>query len=66
MIVLRLGKSFKLLIKEKYGFDDHIEIPDKLRPSIFEEETNFVDSATMLILKSNYLTYDRQLRDEFL
>jgi hypothetical protein len=40
---------FQLSIEEKYGLDDPIEVPDKLMPSTFEEETNFLDSDIMLI-----------------
>jgi hypothetical protein len=65
-IVLLLGKCFKLLTEKKFGLDEHIDVPDKLISSTFKEETNFLDSDTMLILKRHYVTHYRQLRKEFL
>ena len=46
--------------------DDHVDVSDKLIPSTFEEETNFLDSEAMLRLKLHYMTYYWQLRKEFL
>jgi hypothetical protein len=38
--VLCLGKCFKLIIKEKFEMDEHIQISDKSIPFTCEEETN--------------------------
>jgi hypothetical protein len=46
--------------------DQHIEVPEKLIPSIFEEETNLLDSETMLLSKIHYATHYRSFRKEFL
>jgi hypothetical protein len=46
--------------------DTHIKVQDSSILSKFEEETNFLDSDTMLILKRHYVTHYGQLRKEFL
>jgi hypothetical protein len=48
-------KTNKMMIKEKFGLDEHIEVPDKLIPSTSEKETNLLDLDTMLILKRHYI-----------
>ena len=53
-MLLYLGKCFKLLIKEKYGFKND-EVPEKLIPSTFSEENAFLDSNNMVILKCHYM-----------
>jgi hypothetical protein len=55
--VLCLGEFFKLLIKEKFELHEHIELPDKLILSTFEDETNLLDSDTMLILNLHYIIH---------
>jgi hypothetical protein len=65
IIAYCLEKCFKLTVKGKFELNEHIEVPDKLIPSTFEEEANFLDSDTMVILKSHYTTNHRQLRKEF-
>jgi hypothetical protein len=59
-------KCSKLLIKKKFGLDEHTDPPDKSIPSTFEEETYLLDSETMLILKRPNVTHYRQLRKELL
>jgi hypothetical protein len=54
-----------MIIKEKFGLDEHIEVPDKLIPSTSEKETNLLDLDTMLILKRHYVAQYWQLRKEF-
>jgi len=63
--VLCLGKCFKLLIKEKHGFEND-EVPEKLIPSTFSEENAFLDPDNMVILKRHYVKYYLPLRKELL
>ena len=55
-----------LLIKEKFELDENFGVQDTLIPTTFEEETNFLDSETMLRSKRHYMTHYWQLRKEFL
>ena len=64
--VLCLGRSFKLLIKEKAGLDEQTDIAKSLIPSTFEEETSFLDEDGMSKLKDHYMAYYRQMRKDFL
>jgi hypothetical protein len=64
--VLCLGRSFKLLIKEKAGLDEQADIAKSLIPSSFEEETSFLDEDGMSKLKEHYMAYYRQMRKDFL
>jgi hypothetical protein len=65
IVVLCLWNCIKLLIKQKFRLYEHIEKSDKLITSTFEEETNFLDSDTMLILNYHYVTHCiLQLRKE--
>jgi hypothetical protein len=66
IIILCLEKSFKLLIKEKFGLDAQTMVPDKLASSISQEETNFLDSDYLFTLKRNYATHYWKLRKKFL
>jgi hypothetical protein len=43
---LCLGRCFKLIIKEKAGLDEHIQVAN-LIPSTLEEETIFLDADGM-------------------
>jgi hypothetical protein len=45
--VLCLGRSFKLLIKEKAGLDEKTDVAKSLIPSTFEEATCFLDEDGM-------------------
>jgi hypothetical protein len=53
--VLCLEKCFKMLIKEKSGLDEHINVTEKLIPSTFEEETNLLDTNRKATLKKHYM-----------
>jgi hypothetical protein len=57
LIVLCLGNCLIVLIKENFKSDENIEVQDRLIPSKLEEETNFLDSDIMSILKPHYVTY---------
>jgi hypothetical protein len=45
--VLCLRKCFKTLIKEKYGLDDDADVTERLIPSTFDEETNFLSTENI-------------------
>jgi hypothetical protein len=64
--VLCLGRSFKLLIKEKVGLDEQTDIAKSLIPSTFEKETSFLDEDGMSKLKEHYMAYYWQMRKDFL
>jgi hypothetical protein len=64
--VLCLGRSFKLLIKEKAGLDEHTDIAKSLIPSTFEEETSFLDEDGMSKLKEHYMASYWKMRKDFL
>jgi hypothetical protein len=42
MKVICVGESFQVLIKEKHGLSEDEEIPEKLIPSVFKEETAII------------------------
>jgi hypothetical protein len=60
--ILCLEKYFKMLIQEKSSLSNQADVPEKLIPSTFEEETSFLNEDNMLILKRLYATYYWQLR----
>jgi hypothetical protein len=64
--VLCLGLSFKLLIKEKAGLDEQIDLAKSLIPSTFEEETRFLDEYGMSKLKEYYMASYWKMRKYFL
>jgi hypothetical protein len=64
--VLCLGRSFKLLIKEKAGLDEQTDVAKSLIPSTLEEETSFLDEDGMSKLKEHYMAYYWQMRKDFL
>jgi hypothetical protein len=61
-----LGRSFKLLIKEKAGLDEQTGVVKSLIPSTFEEETSFLDEDGMSKLKEHYMAYYWQMTIDFL
>jgi hypothetical protein len=63
---LCLGRSFKLLIKEKAGLDEQTDIAKSLIPSTFEEETSFLDKDGMSKLKKYYMSSYWKMRKDFL
>jgi hypothetical protein len=64
--LLCLGRSFKLLIKEKAGLDEQTGVAKSLIPSTFEKETRFLDEDGMSNLKEYYIAYYRQMSKDFL
>ena len=50
--VLCLGKCFQILIKEKSGLNQDQVLQEQLIPSTFQEETDFLDEGSMLLLKN--------------
>jgi hypothetical protein len=64
--VLCLGRSFKLIIKEKAGLDEQTDIAKSLIPSTFEEETSFLDEEGMSKLKEYYMASYWKMRKDFL
>ena len=64
--VLCLGRSFKLLIKEKAGRDEQTDVAKSLIPSTFEEETSFLDEDGMSKLKEYYMASYWKMRKDFL
>jgi hypothetical protein len=64
--VLYLGRSFKLLIKEKAGLDEQKDVAKSLIPSTFEEETSFLDEDGMSKLKEYYMASYWTIRKDFL
>jgi hypothetical protein len=55
IMILCLGKCFKLVLKEIHGLGEHDNIPEKLIPSTFSEETMVLDTDNILILKRQYM-----------
>jgi hypothetical protein len=47
------SKIFKLIVKEKFELDEHIEVPDKLITPTFVEEADFLDSDTIVKFKTS-------------
>ena len=64
--VICLGCSFKLLIKENAGLDELTDVAKSLIPSIFEEETSFLDEDGMSRLKEHYMASYWRMRKDFL
>jgi hypothetical protein len=64
--VLCLGRSFKLLIKEKAGLDEQTDIAKSLIQSTFEEETSLLDKDGMSKLKEYYMARYWKMRKVFL
>jgi hypothetical protein len=64
--VLCLGRSFKLLIKEKAGLDEQTDVAKSLIPSTFEEEAIFLDKDCMSKLKEYYMASYWKMRKDFL
>jgi hypothetical protein len=53
--VLCLAKCSKTLIKEKYGLHDDADVTERLIPSTFEEETNFLSTENIETLRIHYM-----------
>jgi hypothetical protein len=64
--ILCLGKCSKLVLKEIHGLVEHDNIPIKLNPSIFSEETTVLDADNMIIIKRHSMRCYVQLRKELL
>jgi hypothetical protein len=50
MELLRFGKCFQLIVKEKFGLDEQIDLPNKFIIYTSEEETNSLHSETIFII----------------
>ena len=55
-----------MLIKEKFGLENQCDVPEKLIPSKFSEENEFLDSDNMEILKRHYMKCYIELCKDFL
>ena len=55
IIVLCLGKCCQILIKEKSGLNQDQILQEQLIPSTFQEETDFLDEGSMILLKISML-----------
>jgi hypothetical protein len=64
--VLYVGKCLKVLIKEKYGLDDDVDMTERLTPSTFEDETNFISTENIETLRIHYMASYWQIRKDFL
>jgi hypothetical protein len=64
--VLCLGRSFKLLIKEKAGLNEQTGVVKSLIPSTFEEETSFLHEDGMSKLNEHDMAYYWQMKKDFL
>jgi hypothetical protein len=61
-----LGKCFKTLIQAKSGLDDDADVAEQLIPSTFEEETNFLSTENIAILRIQCMAHYWQIRKDFL
>ena len=66
MKVLCIGKCFKILFKEKSGLNQDQVLQEQLIPSTIQEETDFLDEGSMLLLKNYYAACYWLLRKIFL
>jgi hypothetical protein len=66
--VLCLGMCFKTFIIEKSGLDDNddADVTERLIPSTFEEETNFLTTENIDTLRIRYMARYWQIRKAFL
>jgi hypothetical protein len=55
-----------MVLKEIHGLGEHGNIPEKLIPSIFNEENRFLDADNILIVKHLYMKCNLQLHKELL
>jgi hypothetical protein len=63
---LCLGKFFKTLIKEKCGLDDDSGVTERLIPSTFDEETNFLSTENIETLRIDYMARYWHIRKDIL
>jgi hypothetical protein len=61
-----LGKCFKTLIKQKYGLNNDADVTERLIPSTFDEETNFLSTENIETLRIHYMARYWQIRKDFL
>jgi hypothetical protein len=64
--VICLEECFKTLIKEKFGLDDEADMTERLIPSTFEEEINFLSTENIETLRIHYMARYWQIWKDFL
>jgi hypothetical protein len=64
--VLCLVECFKVQIKEKSGLHDDADVTERLIPSTFDEETNFLSTENIETLRTHYMARYWKIRKDFL
>jgi hypothetical protein len=64
--VICLGNCFKVLIKEVNQLGDDADVAEQLIPSTFEEETKFLSTENIEILRTHYMARYWQILKNFL